>query len=151
MRDAAPAHPDQGVEEVGVITTYRELPATAYPGPDPAGEGKRRDKAAEKNDPQGWDRQVVTWGLPRHQPGLVRLWLVHVGVVGREKIERALPSGHRIRIFEGRVQARVRISDGWEEGPEFWLDYEDAEALWRDKDVTILPLCDRIEIASGAA
>lgn len=129
-------------------TLDRNLPLAGSRGLCPAGEGPRLDR-----ERRAWDSfplQLLRWCIKIPADPLARrLWnvVIRPKETGRRKIERTLPTGRRIRIFEPglatRYPHRVR---GTVEGPVYYLTFVDAEQLWRDKDVALWPARDRIVV-----
>lgn len=129
---------------MGGVTREIDLAWAGGQGLCPAGVGPRVDPA--RSGPDAWDRRLYAWGIsPPSDPGYVRrVWLIrirpHLAEMG--KIERTLPSGRRIRVFaEGLAAMHASPHRGTVDGPRFYLTFEDAEMLWRDKHVSVQPAC----------
>ncbi len=135
-------------------TRDRDLPL-CQPGERglcPAGAGPRLDLS--RRDPVAFRDQLWAWTLSvAVRPLERRLWKVVIRpeLAAKRKIERTLPTGRRIRIFaDGLALDYPHVMRGTVEGPLYHLTYLDAEALWRDKDVSVSPARDRIELKEGA-
>lgn len=129
------------------ITPFRELPTAAPKASGFAGQGNRLD--VERKAPLLWDRQCVRWGLrpPQDPHQERRLWRVVMRPgenSGRTKVERVLPSGRVIRIFEddGLAASFLTLVERRKDGPLYELPFADAAALWRDRFVQVTPACE---------
>lgn len=130
------------------ITAFRELPMAHPRASGHAGQGPRLDE--DRADPRTWLHQLRRWQLSQRHPNALRLWRVVMrpGNSGRTKIERRLPSGRMIRIFEddGLQSSFLTLVERRQDGPLFELPFADAAALWRDRHVLCHPACDRIVV-----
>ncbi len=119
----------------------------------PAGEGLRLDQSRATG--MAFRDQLRAWLLSIRgvRPFQRRLWhvVIRPALAEKGKIERTLPTGRRIQIFaEGVAADYAREERGPVYGPDYYLTYIDAEALWRDKEISVSPACDRIELKEGA-
>lgn len=123
------------------ITAFRELPIAPPKASGFAGQGNRLDP--DRAHPLLWDRQCRWWGLRPPEANARRLWRVvmRAGNGGRDKIERVLPSGRSIRIFEddGCAASYLTLVERRKDGPLYELPFADAAALWRDRFVAVTP------------
>lgn len=132
--------------------TLREsdLPMAGALGRCPAGEGKRCRPGREPFS--AWVLQLADWGLRMNaRPHERRLWRVLANAYSGEKTEVTLPSGRQLKAYSA---GKLRL---WSHptqpnpGPEFYLTFRDARALWRDTHLDLVPACDRIEVAGTPA
>jgi hypothetical protein len=113
-----------------------------------------------------WEAQLLIWGIDPavgdpDEAG--RLWRVVTDPDRGRKKSRTIRGptsirdryrirGWRINLWAAKLANRMaRTVDGVIEGPMFWLTFNDARRLWADRDLHVMPDCDRIVVRSGAA
>jgi hypothetical protein len=80
-----------------------------------------------------------------------RLWRVLANAYSGEKTEVTLPSGRQLKAYsEGRHRLWAHPTQP-SPGPEFYLTFRDARALWRDTHLDLVPACDRLVVGTPTA
>lgn len=123
----------------------------AWPSRDCAGNPRARRPG--RASLEAWEKQLHEWGInparfdDPDEDG--RPWEV-TAESGRKKTRTIRgPSslrgrfgieGWRINVFAAKIAVTMkRTVDGVQEGPFFWLTYNDARRLWADRDFVITP------------
>lgn len=121
------------------ITRDIDLPRAATSGvPCPAGEGPR----LRTDRTWSFREQCRRWTLQFSSSHERRTWRVVTARAGEGKIERTLPGGRRIFIYDAGLHGQFRKTKGPAYGPIYWLSYTDAQALWFDTHVSITPVAE---------
>ena len=132
--------------------TLREsdLPVAGALGRCPAGEGKRCRPGREPFS--AWVLQLAAWGLRMDtRPSERRLWRVLANAHSGDKTEVTLPSGRQLKAYsEGKHRTWAHPTQP-NPGPEFYLTFRDARALWRDTHLDLVPACDQAVLATASA
>lgn len=112
----------------------------------PYGDGRRCRPG--RSSRRAWREQLAAWGFRRDQADQgVRLWCIYANDHAGGKTEAALPSGRQLKAYEPGKHRTWSHPTQPAPGPNFWLSFRDARALWRDTHVTITPAVEMIHVA----
>ena len=97
---------------------------------------------------RAWREQLAAWGFRRDQADhSVRLWAVYANGYSGDKTEAALPSGRQLKAYSAGKHQLWSHPTQPAPGPNYWLTFRDARALWRDTHITLSPVCESIAVA----
>ena len=110
------------------------------------GEGPRCRAGAESL--RAWREQLARWGFRRDQAEHgVRLWTVLANDYSGGTTLAQLSCGRLLRAYSEGMHRTWSHPGRVPPGPNFWLSFRNARALWRDTHVTITPACEQIVLA----
>lgn len=104
----------------------------------------------ERRSLAAWRAQLAAWGFRRDQAAHAeRLWQITANAHSGDATRAALPSGRILQAYSPGKHRALAHPGRVIPGPDFWLSFHAARALWRDTHIDIQPTCERITVGAS--